>query len=439
MQKFHKYSYYLSEHSTVLQRSLDRGEPELFYEHLRWTRLLFSARGLKVTNIAESLEGHSSQAKDLVEKAAAGGEKEPVEIDGRPLQLTLPVQQDGQGAADVIEQSKPDLAAYAMIRHYMRRPEDAGRRRHDLCLQDFAYHFSYLEEALRAESPELFRDYLQWAQTVLERTRISNHEISGGLDSMRLCLEECLTGPPQAEALKVLKMAREGLQKSTAGQKSYLCEDSTLATLAAGYLDRLMEGDRRGACRLILDAVEDGARVEDVYLEVFQPTQYEVGRLWQRGEISIAKEHFCTAVTQMVMSQLYPYFEPTNGRQSVVVATAVGSEMHEIGIRMVCDLMELDGWTTYYLGANTPTESIIQSVVERQADLLAISVTMTFHLNHLKELIQTLRDDPRCRDLKIVVGGYPFRVDPQLWRVVGADGGAPDARAAVDMAGALVN
>jgi methanogenic corrinoid protein MtbC1 len=43
-----------------------------------------------------------------------------------------------------------------------------------------------------------------------------------------------------------------------------------------------------------------------------------------------------------------------------------------------------------------------------------------------------------CRDPKIIVGGYPFRVDTDLWKKVGADGQAVDAETAVEMAEKLV-
>ena len=39
----------------------------------------------------------------------------------------------------------------------------------------------------------------------------------------------------------------------------------------------------------------------------FEPVQHEIGRLWQINHISVAHEHYCTSVTQMIMSELYPY------------------------------------------------------------------------------------------------------------------------------------
>jgi len=109
-----------------------------------------------------------------------------------------------------------------------------------------------------------------------------------------------------------------------------------------------------------------------------QRTQYEIGRLWQTNRISVAEEHYCTACAQFVMTQLYPYIfrSERNGRR--MVATCVGGELHEIGVRMVADFFEMEGWDTYYLGANTPARDILDTIAKREADIVGISVTIHY-------------------------------------------------------------
>jgi len=50
-----------------------------------------------------------------------------------------------------------------------------------------------------------------------------------------------------------------------------------------------------------------------------------------------------------------------------------------------------------------------------------------------------VRSCGECRDPKIIVGGYPFIVDKELWKKVGADGPAENAESAVEMAEKLVS
>lgn len=207
--------------------------------------------------------------------------------------------------------------------------------------------------------------------------------------------------------------------------------------LALAYLDCLLRGDRHEALRLVREAADGGLPVRRIYLEILQPTQHEIGRLWQENQIGVATEHFCTAVTQLAMSQLYPrlFGGERNGRN--MVAACVGGDLHEIGLRMVADFFEIAGWDTYFLGANTPAPSVVAAAVERRADLVAISATMSSHVAAAAELIARVRAEPALARTKIVVGGHPFGVAPELARRIGADATASDADQAIAVADAL--
>jgi MerR family transcriptional regulator, light-induced transcriptional regulator len=77
-------------------------------------------------------------------------------------------------------------------------------------------------------------------------------------------------------------------------------------------------------------------------------------------------------------------------------------------------------------------------VLDRGADVLAVSTTITANLHHVEELIAAVRAVPAAAVPKVLVGGYPFLVAGDLWRRVGADGFAADAREAVTVANKLV-
>lgn len=181
-----------------------------------------------------------------------------------------------------------------------------------------------------------------------------------------------------------------------------------------------------------------GTSVKDIYLHVFVPAQHEIGRLWQTNRISVAQEHYCTAVTQLIMSQLYAHIFASTKNGYTLVATCVAGDLHEIGVRMVADFFEMDGWSTYYLGSSTPPASVVATLVEQRADVLAVSATIPYHAEAVRELIGAVRREPQCVRVKVLVGGYPFGQDPELWRAVGADGWAADAEQAVARANELV-
>jgi methanogenic corrinoid protein MtbC1 len=211
-----------------------------------------------------------------------------------------------------------------------------------------------------------------------------------------------------------------------------------LSKLAREYLDLLLRGERNAAVKLILDVVEGGVSVREIYLQVFQPAQHEIGRLWETDSISVAQEHYCTAATQLVMSQLYSYVFSSEKIGRILVAACVGGELHEIGIRMVADFFEREGWDTHYLGANTPVQGIVQMIETAKADILALSSTIPFNITALRELIAEVKASDYGESIPVMVGGRPFNLIPELWKKVGADGYAPDALAALGTAERLL-
>lgn len=201
----------------------------------------------------------------------------------------------------------------------------------------------------------------------------------------------------------------------------------------ADYLAAILAGDRRTAVEVVDAARRDGLDLRTLYLEVFQPALREVGRLWQQNVISVADEHLATAITQSAMSRLYgELFAAHSGPRPLLVAACADTERHEVGLRMVCDLMEIEGWDTMFLGASVPVESLVEMVKDRRPQVLALSATIAPHLPRVRETIRAVREATGGDAPVIAVGGRPFVGDPELAKRLGADLTATDAAEAVN-------
>jgi methanogenic corrinoid protein MtbC1 len=233
--------------------------------------------------------------------------------------------------------------------------------------------------------------------------------------------------------------AAEGARKSISAHLPHISEKSPQANLAKKYLEALISGDRQKAHHLIQDAVQRGESVKNIYLYVLQPAQREIGRLWHMNKVSVAQEHFVSAATQLIMSQLYPRIFTTEKIGRRMVAACVSKELHEIGIRMVADFFEMSGWDTFYLGANLPPSTISHALKDYRADVLALSCTLPVHHNEMKNMIAHVRSTKAHKNLKIIVGGYYFNTFPDSWVRLGADGHAEDAEEAVRLAHRLLD
>ncbi len=194
------------------------------------------------------------------------------------------------------------------------------------------------------------------------------------------------------------------------------------------FLGALLAGDRRGAFAAVDDARAAGIGVGSLYLEVFQPVLREVGRLWEENRITVADEHVATAIAQAAMSRLYDAVFATGAVEGrLLLAACADSERHEIGLRMVCDLLEMEGWDTVFLGATVPVESLVAMVLERRPQVVALSAAIAPHLARVRQAIEAIRAAvPRDGPL-VAVGGRAFLADPGLAERLGADLTASDA------------
>ena len=146
------------------------------------------------------------------------------------------------------------------------------------------------------------------------------------------------------------------------------------------YLAALLAGDRRTAAAVIQKATDGGSDLRALYLEVFQPALREIGRLWEQNEVTVAEEHIATAITQAIMASLYTQAAMSAETGRHLVAACPETERHEVGLRMLCDFMDMEGWSTTFLGAAVPRGSLARLVCEKAPDVLALSASISPHL-----------------------------------------------------------
>jgi methanogenic corrinoid protein MtbC1 len=114
------------------------------------------------------------------------------------------------------------------------------------------------------------------------------------------------------------------------------------------------------------------------------------------------------------MSQFYNDIFSSTRKNHTLLACSVGSELHEMGARMVSDLFEYNGWDSTYLGAAVPDRVLLKKIETHQPDLVVLSVTMPQHLPLCQDLVEKINalDHPP----KIAVGGRAFTQTSDIWK-----------------------
>jgi len=172
------------------------------------------------------------------------------------------------------------------------------------------------------------------------------------------------------------------------------------------YLTALLGGKRHQCFKIVDGIIQKTFSIKDLYIKLFHESLYEVGRLWESNQISVAVEHMATAITENMMNTVYSSLDQTenNGLRAIIASTQ--NEYHQIGAKMVADLLEINGWDTWYLGANTPTDDLIRLANDIEPHVIALSLSVYFHLSDLSDMIQTIRKNSKC---SILIGGQAFK------------------------------
>ena len=302
---------------------------------------------------------------------------------------------------------------------------------------EFLATIGSLQESLATGSPAFLIDH-----SSRDQARFMSRPFPGGfvLTYLEVLGEVAARELPtdyREKAGMYIREALLALKKSPGYAGSRAADKPPLSPLARSYLDAILVADRRRGDAIIDEALAAGIPLRDIYLRVFQPVLVETGILWQENKATIAQEHYISGVIRQAMERVRNRVTPPVRRGRSVVTACVGEELHDTGILMVADFFGMDGWDVYSLGANTPARCILDAVREQKADAVALSVTLPSRLPGLQYLVRSLRADAATVPVKIIVGGYPFGILPDLWKQVGADACAATADDAVAAANRL--
>lgn len=203
------------------------------------------------------------------------------------------------------------------------------------------------------------------------------------------------------------------------------------------YMDNLMKRNTKKTVYLVRDFIERGIPISDVYAEILAESMRRVGELWHESRISVDTEHYCTSVTQMAMAQMYPELFSAERKNRIILCACPGTELHEMGARMVADIFENGGWDSIYLGAAVPQDAMLAAIRENEPDVVSLSVTMPQHLIACRDMIYAVREE--FPDIVIAVGGQAFKSTDDIWTHWPIDIYSEDAREFLEKADRIID
>lgn len=187
------------------------------------------------------------------------------------------------------------------------------------------------------------------------------------------------------------------------------------------FLQYLLNGYKNKARDLILNMHSNGVDIEWIYFNILEISLKEVGVLWEVGEIDVWNEHYISESILDIMRELKSFQKNNENKESSIICLTAGAEQHNIGIKMIADLLEVSGNKVIYLGSNIPTLSIINAIKSENPKYIAISVTITNNIESAKNVIQAIRASFKNKTPLIIVGGMAFININDVCKETGAD------------------
>jgi MerR family transcriptional regulator, light-induced transcriptional regulator len=204
---------------------------------------------------------------------------------------------------------------------------------------------------------------------------------------VRAMQDQLAAGLAAAEAAAVAT-SREATTEPPANDTS-----TARSELAAALLD--FDETRAHAT---LDALVARFSLDTVLADVIVPFLHELGEQWERGEISVAQEHFASSLLRGRLLGLGRGWGQGHG-PTALLACAPG-EQHDLGLIAFGLALRARGWRILYLGPDTPLDSLAEAARSSRPDRVVISAVDPRSLDATRESLNEL-----AREFRIAVGG----------------------------------
>ena len=201
--------------------------------------------------------------------------------------------------------------------------------------------------------------------------------------------------------------------------------------------ENLIKGRAKEVKELVEKAIAENVNPADILNKGLLAGMSIIGARFKKNEVYVPEVLIAARAMKSAMDILKPLLvkagvEPLG---TVVMGTVKG-DLHDIGKNLVCMLLEGGGFKVIDAGINVEAAKFIQLAHEHQAALIGASALLTTTMTNMKELVDKIKASDLAGKVNVMIGGAP--VTQAFADEIGADGYAPDAASAVDLAKKLV-
>lgn len=212
--------------------------------------------------------------------------------------------------------------------------------------------------------------------------------------------------------------------------------ENALSDKANRLKTALLKGRREQMKALTLECLDAGEEASFLLNQVLIPGINEVGDLFEKGKYFLPQLIASAEAMKESIEILEPILQSKqDGRimPTIVIATVAG-DIHDIGKNLVALMLKNYGFHVIDLGKDVPAERIIDTAIQENAQIIALSALMTTTMKEMDTVVK-LAKEKKVR-AKIIIGGAVITQD--YCDEIGADGYSKDAAEAVKCAERLL-
>jgi 5-methyltetrahydrofolate--homocysteine methyltransferase len=202
--------------------------------------------------------------------------------------------------------------------------------------------------------------------------------------------------------------------------------------------DEVIKGQADAVKDLVNQAISEEISAEDVLNNGLVAGMNVVSEKFKNNEFFIPEVLVSARAMTAGLDILNPLLAEANvkSKGKIVIGTVKG-DLHDIGKNIVGMMLQGAGYEIVDLGADVPKDKFIEFTQKEDADVVGMSALLTTTMIYMKEVIQGLKDAGLRDKVKVIIGGAP--VTQAYADQIEADGYAPDAASAVDLAKDIIN
>jgi 5-methyltetrahydrofolate--homocysteine methyltransferase len=199
----------------------------------------------------------------------------------------------------------------------------------------------------------------------------------------------------------------------------------------------IINGDMEEARKLTQALLDQGLPAGKIVSEGLIPGMNEVGRLFKACEYYVPEVLISARAMKSSMELVRPLLTGADSlKMGKVVIGTVQGDLHDIGKNLVAMMLEGAGFEVVDLATDVSPAKFVEAVKQHKPRVVAMSALLTTTMTAMKSTIEALKEAGVRTDIKVMVGGAP--VTERFAHEIGADGYAPEAATATDVAKNLV-